>query len=176
MTLKVYISRLYGRRTYDLACNLKRVKCKLARISNQLIFLKRCRNNYIIPKGLRLKNKNENERSSNILREAERKLLINQINALKREKATGVRRKGELDRKLCADLSRNDYLLISRVTDTSGNREFSKSKFSLVQKYDRLLNERDRQRKTVNRPSTQTQLNVVENISGKHLQNMNWQS
>ena len=167
MTLKEYISRLYGRRTYELTGDLKRVKCKLARISNQLIFLKRCRDNFIIPKGLRLKNKTENERSSNILREAERKLLINQINALKRDKATGIRRRNELGRKLNDDLTSNDSSLISRVTDASANREFLKSRSSLVQKYNRLVTERDRHRRVLSR--TETQLNVVENISDKHL-------
>ena len=167
MPLREHISNLYGRRTYEQTCELKGLKCKLAKISNQIVFLKRCRDRSIIPKGLRLKNRNNNERTTKILREAERKLVISGLNVLKRDKATAIHRKNVDEKQLVIKLSRDDFAVITRVTDVSGSREFTKSKHSLKEKFSRLIcasegQGRDNVRDTV-------PMNTVENISGKQL-------
>ena len=167
MPLREHISSLYGRSTYDQTCELKGLKCKLAKISNQIVFLKRCRDHNIVPKGLRLKNKNNHERTTKILRDAERKLVISELNSLKRDKATAIHRKNMIEKRLTEKLSEDDFAVVTRVTDVSGSREFTKSKSSLKDKFSRLISAHESQEQRNARDTIP--INTVENISGKPL-------
>ena len=78
MTLKSYLTDLYGGRIYHLTKALKNVKCKLARITNHIIFLVRCRDNQLVPKGMMLRHSFSSAKAESILKKAEDALVRDQ--------------------------------------------------------------------------------------------------
>ena len=60
-TYKKLITELYGEYTHSSFKRLDRLTNQRSRLINNLNFLKRCRDNQVVPKGLRISNKYHTE-------------------------------------------------------------------------------------------------------------------
>ena len=166
MTLRQHLVNLYGRRIYQLTVTLKFVKCKLAKVANQVVFLRRCKVNELIPKGLRLAKHSGSERTQRILREAEKNILVDHINTLKKKRAEEIRKRTEIIRSLKSTLTSEDMSTVLRVTDKSAKRTFFNVKKEHIKKFDQLYDDSRRQSAEEKYHITKS---PVENLSGKPL-------
>ena len=78
-TYKKLITELYGEYTHSSFKRLDRLTNQRSRLINNLTFLKRCRDNQVVPKGLRISNKYHTEYARKILKKAELALVRERI-------------------------------------------------------------------------------------------------
>ena len=141
MPLRTHIVNLYGERTYQLTKSLKSVRIKIANLNNHIVFLKRCRNQDIVPKGLRIKRKSCNPKDDGILKKAEQRLVVSTLQENKKKRASLVKQKRHLILSLENVLSQADFQAVLKATDQAENREFEKKKACHIRKFQRLQDE-----------------------------------
>lgn len=165
MTLKSYLTELYGGRIYHLTTVLKNVKCKLARLTNHTTFLIRCRDNQIVPNGMRLRRVFSSVHASKILRKAEETLIRDQIVSLRQRKAAEIKTKERLLLSLRNTMSGEDFRTVQEVTDKAENNVFHSTKATQRKKFDALVATKKRSARS-GRSITVT---AVDNRSGRDL-------
>ena len=165
MTLKSYLTELYGGRIYHLTTVLKTVKCKLAKLSNHIIFLIRCRDNQVVPNGMKLRRNVSSSKASNILQKAEEALIRDQIVGLRQKKAAEMKTKSRLLLSLHNTMSEKDFETIQAVTDKAENGVFESTKRSQRKKFNSLVTI-----KAKSSPSNRSIITTaVDNKSGRDL-------
>ena len=165
MTLKSYLSDLYGGRIYHLTTALKNVKCKLARLTNHIIFLTRCRDNKLVPKGMQLRHTVTSPKAGDIIKRAEDGLVRDQITSLKKKKAIELKTKDRLIMSLRSVVSSGDFRVVQNVTNKAENGEFQRMKDIQKKKFASLRNARDNR----NKHRQDVAITAVDNRSGCHL-------
>ena len=88
-TYKKLITELYGEYMHSSFKRLDRLTNQRSRLINNLTFLKRCRDNQVVPKGLHISNKYHTEYARKILKKAELALVRERI-AWTRRQLCGV--------------------------------------------------------------------------------------
>ena len=165
MTLKSYLTDLYGGRIYHLTKALKNVKCKLARITNHIIFLVRCRDNQLVPKGMMLRHNFSSAKAESILKKAEDALVRDQIVSLRQKKAEEIRAKDRLLLSLKNTMSERDFNIVMSVTDKAENGEYQNMKSIKQKKFAALVHTR----RNTDVQQRQIITNAVDNRSGCEL-------
>ena len=85
-TYKKLITELYGEYTHSSFKRLDRLTNQRSRLINNLTFLKRCRDNQVVPKRLRISNKYHCEYARKILKKAELALVRERIASTRRQR------------------------------------------------------------------------------------------
>ena len=79
VSLRKHLTDLYGDNTAQRARKLTKLECKGGTLANQLTFLKRCRDNNVIPKGIRTNHILKSNKADNIYSRANMALLRHTI-------------------------------------------------------------------------------------------------
>ena len=121
---------------------------------------------------MRLAKYSGGERTQRILREAEKKILVDHINTLKKKKAEQIRKETKLIGSLKSTLTGEDMSAVLRVTDKSARKTFLDVKKDHIKNFDKLCS--DFRRKSIGEKSHLAK-SPVENISGKPLSDLETQ-
>ena len=127
----------FNKDSYCFGISSLKVKAIIAK--NQLIFLKRCIKNNILPKSFRLKPPIKSIKNYNIRKDCSKKLLVLAKNNAKQRMYFSLKKVEEIKLYLKSILSEEHYILIQNVTDNSREKEFLKKKKQLIKKYNSLL-------------------------------------
>ena len=134
-TFKSYLSSLYGELTTTKVRSYERNSIKRSKHINNLTFLKRCRDSNIIPPGLRLHDPIRSKKSQSILHKASLALLRHRISATRSTLATLDRQISTTQEHLQSSTSAADYSKVQRLTLSSSNHAFKKSRSNQVKKF-----------------------------------------
>ena len=124
---------------------LKNTREKLARYSNHLTFLIRCRNNNIIPKGLRTSISIKSTKAKLIAERSSQTLLRECIKFARKTKVMLNRIAADTELKLCSMI--RDYEQLQKLkhwTEKDVHRIFEETKRSQQAKFNKLLHWRSR--------------------------------
>ena len=130
-TYKKLITELYGEYTHS---SFKR----LDRLINNLTFLKRCRDNQVVPKGLRFSNKYHTEYARKILKKAELALVRERIAWTRRQLCGVDERIAILTEELWMTLNEEHYSTAKRMISASSTRTFNKARSTQIAKFTKL--------------------------------------
>ena len=131
-----------------------------------MVFLYKCLANNVTPKSFRLCAPIKTTKCENIMKELRRKLLTHARNEAKRRLHESKNRIMNICSTLCQVLSPEDYKNIMRVTDTSKDTEYQKSKRHLKEKFQQLKNENQKHSQIVLK-NTRKNTRAVLNLTGK---------
>ena len=131
-----------------------------------MVFLYKCLANNVTPKSFRLCAPIKTTKCENIMKELRRKLLTHARNEAKRRLHESKNRIMNICSALCQVLSPEDYKNIMRVTDTSKDTEYQKSKRHLKEKFQQLKNENQKHSQIVLK-NTRKNTRAVLNLTGK---------
>ena len=134
-TFKSYLSSLYGELTTTEVRSYERNSIKRSKHINNLTFLKRCRDSNIIPPGLRLHDPIRSKKSQSILHKASLALLRHRISATRSTLATLDKQISTTQEHLQSSTSAADYSKVQRLTLSSSNHAFKKSRSNQVKKF-----------------------------------------
>ena len=132
-----------------------------------MVFLYKCLSNNVTSKSFRLRAPIKTTKCKNIMKELRRKLLTHARNEAKRRLHESKNRIMNICSTLCHILSPEDYENIMRVTDTSKDAEYQKSKRHLKEKYQQLKNENQKRSQIVSNNKGMIMKPVVFNLTGK---------
>ena len=76
MSLKNLLTTSYGEKIYKHTVDLQKMKVKASIAKTQLIFLKRCIKNIILPKSFRLKPPIKSIKGYNFMKDCNKKLVV----------------------------------------------------------------------------------------------------
>ena len=138
MTLKNLIEDSYGAETFQLTDKLKTEKMKIAKLKNQLIFLKRCADNKIIPKSMRVQNPLHTRRAANITAKYHYELLICAKNDAKSKFFQTIKRRDALTTTLNNTLSNEHMNIVLTATDKYATKTFHDWQKHLKSKFEHL--------------------------------------
>ena len=132
---------VYYRATISIAYKLKNLEEKLARYRNHLTFLIKCRNNNVIPKGLRLTSSVESEKVGRILHRAGKAILRERIKTARMIKTSlNEQRQPTINRiRDLPNLSYHEKELILQWAEQHGIRTFYKTKYRHIRKFQQLI-------------------------------------
>ena len=147
MSLKQFLVPSYGKELYKETLSLQQQKIKKAIAKNQLIFLQRYIHHSIAPKLFQMKSPIKTKKALNIMKEYSRKLIVIAKNVVKQR----VHEATVKVKQICENLKRrtNDehFALIDRTTEKSKEKEFTKKKNHLINKFEILKNSTGKKRK-----------------------------
>ena len=124
-TYKELITELLGECAHSSSKRLDRLSNQRSRLINNLAFLKRCRDNQVVPKGLRISNKHLTEHARKILKKAEMALVQERI-AWTRRQLYGVDESiATLNEKLWMTSNEEHYSTAKRMIFASSMRTFN---------------------------------------------------
>ena len=115
------------------------MKVKACIAKNQLIFLKRCIKNNILPTPYGLRPPIRSIKSYNIIKDRSEKLVVLAKNNAKQKMYSSLKNVGDMKLYLNNILSRKHSILIQNVTDNSRAKEVLKKKKQLIDKNNGLL-------------------------------------
>ena len=141
MTLKEYITRLYGQSTFQLTRKLQRIGVRLAKTNCHITFLTRCHKLALVPIGLRLKTRFESMKAQQIVDTAERRLVKARLDELHRTQRKLTRQRGEILDSLNSRLSTEDFTMILTLTDDYSSKTHARTKKTQQTKFARLRTE-----------------------------------
>ena len=124
-----------------LACKLKYLQEKLARYSQCLTFLIRCRNHNLVPKGLQIKLPVKSEKAFCIAWRTSLALVRERIEGARRTKTMLTKDISEISAKLSNTTQPEDFSNILHWVNCHKNKVNKKSKKHLIKKYEYLLNQ-----------------------------------
>ena len=140
MPLKQLLVSSYGKKLYKEILSLQRQKIKKAIAKNQLIFLQRCIHNNITPKSFQLKSPIKTKKAFNVMKEYSRKLIVIAKNGAKQLMHEATKKL----KQICGNLKRRvkdeHFALFDRTTEKSKEKEFTKKKNHLINKFEILEN------------------------------------
>ena len=132
-----------------------------------MVFLYKCLANNVTPKSFRLCAPIKTTKCKNIMKELRRKLLTHAQNEAKRRLHESQNRIMNICSSLCQVLSPEDYENIIRVTDTSKDAKYQKSKLHLKKKFQQLKNEDQKHSQIVLNNKCTIMKPAVLNLAGK---------
>ena len=170
MTLKSYITDLYGRSTFLLTRRLQITGTKIAKIRNHITFTTRCYKLGLVPHGLRLKTPCRSAEARSITRDAEIKLMKATMNDLFRRPRILTQQENEIKQKLRTILTQEDYKTISTLTDKYTSRVYTRTKERQINKFQKLHAEQHATRREGKPPSpNDAHSRCVVNLSKRNL-------
>ena len=125
---KKLITELYGEYTHSSFKRLDRPTNQRSRLINNLTFLKRCRDNQVVSKGLRISNKYHTEYARKILKKAELALVRERIAWTRRQLCVVDERIAILTEELWMTLNEEHYSAAKRMISASSTRTFNKAR------------------------------------------------
>ena len=167
MSLKECITTSYGKEIYLCAKKLQQEKIRNERAKNQMVCLYKCLSNNVTPKSFRLRAPIKTTKCENIMKELRRKLLTHARNEAKGRLHESKNRIMNICSTLCRVLSVQDYENIMRVTDTSKDAEYQKSKRHLKEQFQQLKNENQKHSQIVLHNKRTIMKSDVSNLTGK---------
>ena len=127
------------RATMMLTCRFRYLQEKLARYSQRLTFLIRCRNYKLVPKGLRVKLPVSSEKANRIAWRTSLALVRERIEDARKTKATLETEISEILAKLTSTTQPEVLNKILQWATQHKNKESRKSKNRLIKKFEHLL-------------------------------------
>ena len=137
-TYKKLITELYGEYTHSSFKRLDRLTNQRSRLINNLTFLKRCRDNQVVPKGLGISNKYHTEYARKILKKAELALVRERIAWTRRQLCGVDKRIAILTEELWMTLNEEHYSTAKRMISASSTRTFNKARSTEIAKFTKL--------------------------------------
>ncbi len=128
-TFKELITELYGECTHISFKRLDRLTNQRSRLINNLAFLKRCRDNKVVPKGLRISNNHHTEYACKILKKAELALVRERIARTRKQLCRVDGSIANLTEDLWMTLNEEHYATAKRMTSASSTKTFDESTF-----------------------------------------------
>jgi len=138
MTLKNYLRHLYGEDTVKLINRIQSTASKITRTKNHIIFLLRCRDNKLIPTGLKLKSPYKSKDADKILQDASKKLLRERINHYRKTRSFQEKEQESLMRTVFNTLTEQDNSTILELQERSTNLLNSKIRDKQLLKFSKL--------------------------------------
>ena len=142
------IESKYGRGSVKLAQDLQKTVNKSTRTRNHIKFLKRCRDNNIIPKGLRIKLPKDCLNIAGIMRnrlKIEQRRLSKQTQVFKKKLAISQQKMSEIQGKLKDTLRNEEHNWLEQIIEISRERENRKVKERQLRKFNSLIEEKQRE-------------------------------
>ncbi|XP_028416045.1 uncharacterized protein LOC114539627 [Dendronephthya gigantea] len=165
---KKIITELYGEYFHKSFKRLDRLSQQRSRLINNLTFLKRCRDNEVVPKGLRMFNCFHTKHAGKILKKAELALLRERI-AWTRKQLSGVDDNiATLTEELWLTFEKH-FAVAKRMIDASFTRTFNKARSTQIAKYTRLTSERSKDKRRQEDLAVDTLRRTVVNQSARKL-------
>ncbi|XP_028394526.1 uncharacterized protein LOC114518725 [Dendronephthya gigantea] len=166
---KKIITELYGEYFHKSFKRLDRLSQQRSRLINNLTFLKRCRDNEVVPKGLRMFNCFHTKHAGKILKKAELALLRERI-AWTRKQLSGVDDNiATLTEELWLTFEEEHFAVAKRMIDASFTRTFNKARSTQIAKYTRLTSERSKDKRRQEDLAVDTLRRTVVNQSARKL-------
>ena len=168
---KESINSRYGPGTNVLIRKLESQLIKLARESNHIHFLVNCRDNNIVPKGLRIKCPFESIKSKNILNKAGLQLVRERIK-YHRHKKFLLTEKIQTESNNLKTLLNKEFENINKSLNTSYTKENIRQKNKLTKKFDRLCSSKGKPNKVLlDKPSNSNDApaKTVINLSSRNI-------
>ena len=137
----------YGPDTTTAFRNLEKAQFKLCREQNSLTFLMRCRDNNIIPKGLKVNVPQSSQRARRICTRASLALVREQIDHHRHQKRVTMDKITHIKSYLQTRLGQVDYQRLENAVSRSSNHYNRQIKQRQTQKFQRLKEEQQPQRR-----------------------------
>ena len=150
-SLRSYITERYGSDSYESITRLSKLKTKKARYQNHIIFLKKCRDNNIIPKGLRVKSIANSWKARKIDRDAWMARVRERLESHKHTVSKLIRDASSVETTQQNRLSEDDFQKVMKIIKVTRNMK-------------RCLQHRKRSSKLWKRPEM-SQMRVVSERS-----------
>src|SRR5579859_7361329 len=170
-TLRQELDSRYGPVVNSQFRKLEKTLLRQVRHSNSLTFLMRCRDNNIIPKGLRLKAPTPTLRAKTVCENASKALVRDQICVHRKGKAEASSLARDIEGQIQSVVSKDDLQRITTACKASAAKANIKAKQTHLKKYKTLLDESTRKephKGPVNN-NPRDKLSTVINISKKSL-------
>ena len=164
LTFRKIISDRYGPDTVSVWRKCEKLTIKLARETNHLTFLCRCRDKDIVPKGLQVKAPVNSKRAKLITERASRSMLRERIAFHRRNKQALQTSIAQLQSSLRSRItSEEDQARVLNAVERSRTAEHRRMKNTHMRKLDRLCKAKS------NSPSTTNPIKAVVNLSQRQL-------
>ncbi|KAJ8919390.1 hypothetical protein NQ315_016483 [Exocentrus adspersus] len=169
ISYRQYLRERYGPETIQNFKKLEVLSTKYAQSANSLTFLHKCREQNLIPRGLRLKTTIQSEKANRIIRRAEESLVREQIQFHRRNKVMLNTNINTVNNIIWNTVNVVDFNRINNCVDNSYNRSYITIKRSQTNKFKSLV--REKQEKELNQiNNNQSFINrTVINLSSKML-------
>ena len=148
MSLKQLLVSSYSKELYKETLSLQQQKIKKAIAKNKLIFLQRYIYHNITPKSFRIKSPIRSKKAFNIMKEYSRKLINIAKNGAKQRMHKATVKVKQICENLKTRISDEYFALIDRTTEKCKEKEFTKTKNHLINKFKKLKNSTEK--KSVN--------------------------
>ena len=145
------IETKHGRLCLKLTQNLQRNVNKIARLQNHIKFLRRCRDNRVIPKGLRIKLPKDGQNIAGINRNREKmeqSRLSKNTQLFKKELAFVQQKTAEIKNKLKNTFEDKDYEWLEIIIEKSKQMEHKKVQERQIRKYSALIEEKQNEKES----------------------------
>jgi hypothetical protein len=109
-----------------------------SRLVNNLAFLKRCRDNKVVPKGLRISTKYHTKYARKIMMKAELALVRERIAWTRRQLCRVDERISSLNEELWMTLNEEHYATAKRMISASSTKTFNKARSTQIAKFTKL--------------------------------------
>jgi hypothetical protein len=134
-TFRTYLHNQYGPGIYPHFRKFERLKIQLAKTSNHLTFLMKCKTRDIVPEGLMLKAPYHSHRSSKITLRASKALLRDRLQFHRFKKAALNKQINDLQSFFRRSTNHSDQLRILAAVESSYKHHFLKRKEIQIRKF-----------------------------------------
>ena len=138
MSLKEYVTAIYGNSLYKDTSKLQDFKVKYARAKNQLVFLERCLHHSIIPKFLNIRCPVKSNEAKEVTNQYKRRMLVSTKRDTKRRLRHYIYNVNKLEASVREKVSEQDYDSIISAVNKSKEQSFLESKQKLKNKFELL--------------------------------------
>ena len=135
------LAERYGPAINTAFRNLEKAQQKLCREQNSLTFLMRCRDQKIIPNGLRLKTPSSSQRASRICKRASLALVREQIDHHRQQKRFTVMKINTLRQQLQSNLTAEEFERVESAVSRSNKEYNNQVKSRQIRKFNHLKHE-----------------------------------
>ena len=140
-TLKDIITARYGAGTHCQFKTLSRLKTRLASAKNHILFLERCKSCRITPTFLRNRCPIKSARAHRITRRYRQAILKETLHLERKKWHRTLYQTKNINQSLKQRLTEEHFSLVKRLSDSSFERTFKKTKEKLCRKFDNLENQ-----------------------------------
>ena len=137
-SLRSYITERYGSDSYESITRLSKLKTKKARYQNHIIFLKKCRDNNIIPKGLRVKSIANSWKARKIDRDAGMARVRERLESHKHTVSKLIRDASSVETTLQNRLSEDDFQKVMKIIKVGADKEYEEVSTTQKKKFEAL--------------------------------------
>ena len=168
--LKTYITERYGSVSYELISKLSKLRVKKARYQNHIVFLKKCRDSNIIPKGLKIRSAARSEKAKKIDRDAGMARVRERLDSHKQTVAHLIQEANSLEEKLKGTLNTEDYQKVIEIIRKGEDKEYAqvaqtqKNKFNALTKAKEKSEQENKKKQVVNKSTkilSEAQMSVL---------------